>query len=172
MQALEPTIYVATSPTDIEDVRRLFVDYAKSLGWDLTQPGRFRDEIENLPGPYAAPQGALLLARVDGKPAGALGLQPVPEDVRALGVGAEHFGELKRLYVEPEFRQHGIGRELMQRSEREARARGYKSLVLTTSAEMMPLAQGLYDSLGYRTTETYRTDMPYPGIRWLRLDLE
>jgi hypothetical protein len=36
---------------------------------------------------------------------------------------------------------------------------------------MMPLAQGLYDSLGYATTDTYRTDMPYPGIRWLRLDL-
>ena len=59
----------------------------------------------------------------------------------------------------------------MKRSEEEARARGYRSLVLTTSAEMMPLAQGLYDSLGYETTDTYRTDMPYPGIRWLRLDL-
>ena len=149
----------------------LFLEYADSLGWDLTQGGRFAAEIRDLPGPYAQPAGTLLLAYIERDAAGVVGLQPVPEDARALGVEAEHFGELKRLYVRPEYRRHGIGRALMKRSEDEARARGYQSIVLTTSAEMMPLAQGLYDSLGYEMTETYRNDMPYPGIRWLRLDL-
>ena len=165
------TIVEAMSSAEIEDVRTLFVEYANSLGWDLTQGGRFADEILNLPGPYAQPAGSLLLACLDGQPAGAVGLQPVPEDVRASGAGAQDFGELKRLYVRPEYRRHGVGRALMKQSEDAARARGYTALVLTTSAEWMPLAQGLYDSLDYRTTETYRTDMPYPGIRWLRLDL-
>jgi putative acetyltransferase len=171
VQTADPTIVEATSSTDQEDVRALFLEYANSLGWDLSQGGRFADEIQNLPGPYAQPAGALLLARVGDRAAGVVGLQPVPEDARELGVGAEHFGELKRLYVRPEYRRHGVGRALMKHSEYAARVRGYRSLVLTTSAEMMPLAQGLYDSLGYRTTETYRNDMPYPGIRWLRLDL-
>jgi ribosomal protein S18 acetylase RimI-like enzyme len=171
VQIGDPTIVEATSPTDLEDVRTLFLEYANSLGWDLSQGGRFADEIQNLPGPYAQPAGALLLARIGDCAAGVVGLQPVPEDARALGVGAEHFGELKRLYVRPEYRRHGVGRALMRQSEDAARARGYRSLVLTTSAEMMPLAQGLYDSLGYETTETYRNDMPYPNIRWLRLDL-
>ena len=94
------TISEAVSADDLEDVRRLFLEYADSLGWDLTQGGRFADEIQNLPGPYAQPAGTLLLARVDGQPAGAIGLQPVPEDVRASAI-AEHFGELKRLYVQP-----------------------------------------------------------------------
>lgn len=165
------TITEATSHGDVEGVRALFLEYATSLGWDLSQGGRFADEIANLPGPYAAPAGALLLARVDGEAAGALGLQPVPQDVMAAGTGAEHFGELKRLYVRPGYRKGGVGRALMARSEEAARQRGYRALVLTTSAEMMPLAQHLYESLGYRTTDTYRTDMPYPGIRWLRLDL-
>jgi putative acetyltransferase len=171
VQSADLIIVQATSPADLEDVRRLFLDYANSLGWDLTQGGRFADEIGNLPGPYAQPAGTLLLARIGGEAAAVLGLQPVPGDAMVRGVGAEHFGELKRLYVRPQYRRHGIGRALMKRSEDEARARGYCSLVLTTSAEMMPLAQALYDSLGYSTTETYRTDMPYPGIRWLRLDL-
>lgn len=167
----EPTITLATSAEDLEDVRTLFLEYAHSLGWDLTQGGRLAEEIENVPGPYRPPSGCLLLARVEDRAAGVLGLQAVPEDARVLGVGAEHFGELKRLYVRPEYRRHGIARALMKRAEDEARARGYRSLVLTTSAEMMPLAQDLYDALGYQTTETYRTDMPWPGIRWLRLDL-
>lgn len=165
------TIDNALSEAAIEQVRELFVEYAASLGWDLSQGGRFAEEIESLPGPYTPPAGTLLLASVDGDPAGALGLQPVPEDVRAFGTGAEHFGELKRLYVRPSYRRLGIGRSLMRRAEVEAREHGYRALVLTTSAEMMPLAQGLYDSLGYATTETYRTDLPYPGIRWLRLDV-
>jgi hypothetical protein len=43
--------------------------------------------------------------------------------------------------------------------------------VLTTNAEMFPLAQGLYESLGYVEWQPYRDDMPYPDIRWMMLEL-
>ena len=59
----------------------------------------------------------------------------------------------------------------MRRAETEALARGYDGLVLTTSAEMMPLAQHFYEALGYAETAPYRDDMPYPNIRWMRKDL-
>lgn len=158
------------SAEDIQAARDLFTEYALSLGWDLeADHGHFAAEIRELPGPYSPPAGSLLLACVDDVPAGALGLQPVPEQARIEGIGAERFGELKRLYVRPQFRRLGIGRALLRRAEDEARARGYDRLVLTTSAEMMPLAQGLYESLGYREMQPYRNDMPYPQIRWMEL---
>lgn len=158
-------------PHDIEAVRRLFISYAGDLNWDLSAGGRFAEEIENLPGPYTPPAGALLLARVGDRPAGVLGLQPVPAEARVPGIGAERFGELKRLFVCPDYRRLGIARGLMKRAEDEARARGYTALVLTTSAEMMPFAQGLYAALGYLPTEPYRDDLVFPNLLWLKLDL-
>ncbi len=162
-----PRITQATTAEQIDAVRNLFCEYAASLGWDLTD-SRVAHEVESLPGPYSPPAGSLMVAYVGDSAAGALGLQPVPEGCRIDGVGAENAGELKRLFVAPQFRRFGVGRALMLRAETEARARGYDSLVLTTSAEMMPLAQGLYESLGYGEFEPYRDDMPWPEIRWMR----
>jgi putative acetyltransferase len=168
--ATDISVIDAATTGEVETVRQLFIEYAADLGWDLSS-SRFAEEIETLPGPYAPPRGALLLALASGDPAGALGLQAVPEDVRIPGSGAERFGELKRLFVRPEYRRLGAGRALMERAEAEARERGYDALALTTSAEMMPLAQHLYEELGYQETAPYRDDMPYPSIRWMRLDL-
>ena len=164
-------IIEASNPGEFAAASRLFLEYAESLGWDLSSGGRFADEIREPPGPYAPPRGALLLAYVGDEPAGVLGLQSVPIDAMIPGVGAERFGELKRLYVSPAHRSRGIGTALMLRAEDEARERCYSALVLTTSAEMMPLAQRLYESLGYKPTEAYRDDMPWPSIRWMRKDL-
>ena len=33
---------------------------------------------------------------------------------------------------------------------------------------MMPLAQGLYEALGYAEFRPYRNDMPWPDLRWMR----
>lgn len=164
-------IVEAARPEEVNAARVLFREYGGSLGWREGAGSWLDDEIAALPGPYGPPRGELLLAYVGNEPAGAVGLQEVPEEARIPGTGAERFGEIKRLYVRPGFRLRGIGRALMERSAAEARARDYEALVLTTSAEMMPLAQSLYESLGYLPTEPYRNDMPWPGIRWLRLDL-
>lgn len=163
-------IVVATTPAEIEDARTLFGEYAMSLGWDLSA-GWIASEIAALPGPYSPPSGSLMVAYVSGEPAGALGLQPVPETARIPGAGVETAGELKRMFVRPAVRGTGIGRALAKRAEEEGRRRAYDSLVLTTNAEMFPLAQGLYESLGYVEWQPYRDDMPYPGIRWMRLEL-
>ena len=163
-------IVEATTPDEIDTVSVLFGEYASSLGWDLSA-GWIADEIAALPGPYAPPRGSLLLAYVGGEPAGALGVQPVSEAARIEGVGAETAGELKRMFVRPRFRGAGVGRALAKRAEDEGLRLGYDALVLTTNAEMFPLAQGLYESLGYVEMEPYRDDMPYPDIRWMRLAL-
>ena len=165
------TIAEARTAEEFADVRSLFLEYADELGWDLDSTSMFAAEIDGLPGPYAPPDGVLLVARVGSDIVGVLGLQPVPPEARAPGVGAEGFAELKRLYVRPRWRRLGVARALMRRAESEACARGYRALVLTTSAELMPLAQSLYDSLGYFETDPYRIVLPWPDLRWLRLDI-
>jgi putative acetyltransferase len=170
MQPPALRIIEAASPGHIDTARRLFGEYASSLGWDLSD-SRIAHEMARLPGSFAPPNGSLMLAYVGDEPAGVLGLQPVPEPCRVGGTGADRAGELKRLFVRPEFRRYGVARALMQRAEAEAHARGYDGLVLTTNAEMMPLAQPLYDSLGYVETVPYRDDMLWPDLLWMRKEL-
>jgi GNAT superfamily N-acetyltransferase len=112
-----------------------------------------------------------MVAYVGGDPAGVLGLQSVPQNARFEHMDVTRSGELKRLFVRPDHRRSGVGRELMLRAEDEARERGYNALLLTTNAETMSLAQPLYDSLGYVETTPYRSDMVWPDIRWMRKDL-
>lgn len=167
-----PQVHIvqASAPHELEDARTLLGEYATSLGWDLTS-GWIAEELATVPGSYAPPAGALLVAYVGDQPAGVLGVQLVPPHVRFGHVDVTCSGELKRLFVRPEYRKSGVGRALMARAEDEARARGYTALLLTTNAEMMPLAQHLYDSLGYVETAPYRSDMVWPDIRWMRKDL-
>ena len=46
----------AHSTADFENARKLFIDYAESLGFSLSFQG-FKDELEHIPGKYAAPEG-------------------------------------------------------------------------------------------------------------------
>jgi putative acetyltransferase len=58
---------------DLDAVRTLFAEYAASLGFSLGYQG-FEAELAGLPGKYAPPDGALLLAKVDGAAAGVVAL--------------------------------------------------------------------------------------------------
>ena len=84
----------ATTNADLDAVRRLFRAYAESLDFDLCFQD-FEHELDRLPGPYAAPDGRILLADVDGEPVGVVAVQPLDDD----GVC-----EMKRLYVDPAHR--------------------------------------------------------------------
>ena len=80
----------------------------------------------------------------DGRLVGCAGLRP-------LGGGAV---ELKRMYIAPEARGHGLGRGFLDGLEAEARRRGYTRVRLDTG-EPMPEAQALYRSAGYREIPDY-----------------
>lgn len=139
-----PTIRRATSEDDLEAVRRLFRAYVDSLDFDLD----FQDvdrELEALPGPYAPPEGTILLAEVGDTPVGVVALQPLDED----GVC-----EMKRLYVRPAHRGRGIGRALGRAILDAARELGYDVMRLDTVASMTA-ARRLYRSLGFEERSAY-----------------
>lgn len=58
------------------------------------------------------------------------------------------------LYVVPEARGWGIGRALMERTQRFARESGAKRVELSTARDNRP-AQALYESLGYQRDEAF-----------------
>src|SRR3989304_5186894 len=89
---------VVIAGADLEEVRRLFGEYAQWVAIDLSFQG-FADEVAELPGEYAAPHGTLLLCTGDKAGAGCVAVRP-----RAAGVC-----EMKRLYVRTAFQGRGCG---------------------------------------------------------------
>jgi hypothetical protein len=73
-------LFAPTEPSALQDTRDIFREYAASLSVDLDFQD-FSTELATLPGDYAPPRGAMLLARVDNTIAGccAHGQQRLPE---------------------------------------------------------------------------------------------
>ena len=149
---------LATTEPELAAVRHLFRQYAASLQIDLCFQN-FEHELATLPGAYASPGGALFLCRVDDIPAGCIGLRPFFDSV----------GELKRLFVIPEFRGRGLGRSLISAAINAAGKIGYESLVLDTLATM-ERAIALYQSFGFQPSAAYYPN-PLPGVLYFRLRL-
>jgi GNAT superfamily N-acetyltransferase len=152
-------ILPARTADEIAAVKSLFLEYATSLGFSLCFQG-FDRELAELPGAYAPPEGRLYLALVDGEAAGCIGLRPLQADGRC---------EMKRLYLRPKSRGLGLGRRLAKLIVAEARAIGYRRLVLDT-LEPMKEARALYASLGFREIPAYYHN-PIPGTLYAELDL-
>ncbi|GAB4288017.1 MAG: hypothetical protein Kow0067_13490 [Coriobacteriia bacterium] len=138
-------ILTAETPADLEAVRELFVEYHEWLG-AVVCSRRLAEEIASLPGPYAAPEGRLLLAKSGaGDVAGVVGVRPHHADAC----------EMKRLYVRPAARGHGLGRALAEEAIEVARDLGYRRVLLTTLPDTMRGALALYVRLGFRQTDAF-----------------
>ena len=140
-------------------VRQFFRNYAGWLGVDLSFQ-KFDEEMASLPGAYAPPDGRLFYAENNGQPAGCVGVRRFSEGVC----------EMKRLYVEPEQRGFGIGRDLALAAIKSAKQLGYRKILLDTLPAMR-IAVKLYRELGFHDAPAYYPT-PVEGTMFLALDLD
>jgi len=144
---------------DIDTVVELFREYAAGLDIDLGYQD-FEEELESLPGAYAPPKGALLLAEIDAKPVGCVAVR---------GLHATNFCEMKRLYVRSTARGTGAGRALAEAAVAEGRRMAYAGMRLDTLSTMKT-ALSLYRALGFKEIAAYY-ETPIAGTVFMYKDL-
>jgi ribosomal protein S18 acetylase RimI-like enzyme len=163
MPAADIHLLTPDSPEALDTTRAVFCEYAQALGVDLCFQN-FEAELAELPGDYAAPQGALLLAYVGTELAGCGALRPL------VGTDYANACEMKRLYVRPPFRRYGLGRALAQALLDAACQAGYTTVLLDTLDDM-EAARELYASLGFQDIAPYYYN-PLPGSHYLKAELD
>jgi len=156
----EARIVEAAGAESIALMRALFLEYAESLDFALCFEG-FEVELDGLPGEYAAPGGRLLLAMAGDDAAGCVGLCPLP---------AAGTCEIRRLYVRPAFRGHGLERVLADAAIAAARDMGYRRVQLHTLPETMAKAMEIYRRAGFTEIAPYQA-VPVAGAVYFALDL-
>ena len=156
--ASAPQIVHACSAAHLDAIRELFTEYSRALNVDLCFQG-FAQELAELPGRYAPPDGRLFLLVEGGLNAGCVSLRKISDGVC----------EMKRLYLRREFRRKGAGRVLAKASIDAAREIGYQRMRLDTLPSMKEAIE-LYRSLGFREIEPYY-DNTSAGTIFLELNL-
>jgi putative acetyltransferase len=134
----------AKSPEEIRSTRELFQEYASWVEISLCFQN-FDKEVAELPGDYAPPSGRLFLVVEGDAVMGCVALRKIGDRV----------GEMKRLYVRPEFRGRGLGRTLTEKLIAEARQIGYARLRLDTLPGKMDQAIAMYRSFGFQEIAPY-----------------
>ena len=164
MNKRSPNVQLATpaSTEELQYVRDLFAEYARTLGVDLCFQN-FEAELSALPGDYGSPRGGLLIALVDGLPAGCCALRALD------GVDYANACEMKRLFVRPGFRGLGLGRKLVESTLEMARLAAYDCVLLDTLDDM-EAARALYEELGFEEIPPYYYN-PIAGTHYLKADL-
>ncbi len=155
-------IVTPRTANELDALRDIFREYAASLKVDLCFQG-FDQELATLPGEYAEPRGALLMATVDGAVAGCCALRPMDT------VDYPNACEMKRLYVRPAFRGLGLGRQLADAIMDAARIAGYDDVLLDTLDDM-EAARTLYEDLGFEEIPPYYHN-PIAGAHYLKATL-
>ena len=140
----EMVMIVQASDGDIQEIRILFEEYAKSLGVGLGFQD-FESELAGLPGAYGSPGGCLLLATDGARSVGCVGVRPLADGVC----------EMKRLYVRPEARGQAVGRRLVEGAIAFARRTGYRTMRLDTCRD--DRRTGAYRQMGFRESRLTAT---------------
>jgi len=143
---------------DIPQIRDMLQEYVAWIGLDLAFQ-EIDDELAGLPGDYAPPRGALLVAAEGTVLVGMIALRPIDDRIC----------EMKRLFVRPQARGRGLARKLVDGILSEARRLKYDEIRLDT-LPMMGDAQNLYVAMGFADIDAYY-ETPIAGTRFMALRL-
>ena len=146
-------------------IRELFTEYTKLIidqdrrYHEFLMMQNYEDELLHPEQKYRPPTGRLYLAYCDQALAGCIALRQLDE-TRC---------EMKRLYVRPGFRKQHIGSILVRRIINDAKAIGYKHLLLDTFP-FLDVAVRMYERMGFRYIPRYN-DSPMDSTIYMQLDL-
>jgi hypothetical protein len=148
----------AREEEDIAAARQLMSEYGDHLANNPSGAAsicltNYEQELECLPEGYAT----ILLAKSDGNEAGCVALREISRDEQAC--------EMKRLWVNSNFRGLGLGRKLIEEALAWASRGGYQAMYLDTVPAAMPEAGRLYASLGFIPVQRYN-DNPVAGVEF------
>ena len=149
---MDSTVVIEPAYNALSDVRALFEAYTAML---VTHDPAFQIYLDIQH--YA--DGRLYLARVDGRAAGCIALRRLDGE-RC---------EMKRLYVQPQYRGRGLARQLIRRITEDARQIGYRCMLLDT-LPVLEDAVRLYRQLGFYEIPCYN-DSPVESTLFFQLDL-
>jgi len=142
----------AKLPNDVDNIKQLWTDYL-TWGNDKMQllhgvhphnPSEAVEQDIKMIAKFLPPNGRLILAFVDEKACGIGCLKSINSTI----------GEIKRMYVDPSFRNIGAGRAILQSLLTAAKEAGYKKVRLD-SPKFMEAAHVLYRSVGFKDIPVY-----------------
>ena len=151
-------IQIAENSADFATGKRLFLEYAQSLDFNLCFQN-FEQELADIQEQYGIPNGCLLLVKNDGETVGCAGVRRWQSDI----------AELKRMYLKPQTRGLGLGKKMLEAALENARQLGYRSIRLDT-LPTMETAIALYREFGFADIPPYR-DNPFEGTIYLEKTL-
>ncbi|MDP9407360.1 MAG: GNAT family N-acetyltransferase [Actinomycetota bacterium] len=134
------SVEIRSTRLDDPVAARLIDDLQADLTVRYGEPDPVQTHVQD----FWPPRGIFLVAWLDGRPVGCVGLKEVDTGV----------AELKRLYVAPSARGAGVARALLAAVEEHARGAGARAIRLITG-EAQPEAVALYASAGWRRGELF-----------------
>jgi putative acetyltransferase len=134
-------IEVRDEPLDSPVAQELIAELNAELSRDYKPEERFHSLAAE---EVAEGAGAFVVAWLNGEPAGCGAVRLLPED----GPRGASAAELKRMYVRPAYRGHGLSRRILSELEARAAALGATRVVLETGV-YQPAAIALYESASY-----------------------
>ncbi|HTW47794.1 MAG TPA: GNAT family N-acetyltransferase [Acidobacteriaceae bacterium] len=176
MTAIRPARF-GGADDDASLVRTLMREYAAflnaSVGGEHICVESLEAELARLPGEYADPDGAVLLAFEGDDPAGCVALKPLHI---SSAPPCERACEMKRLWVRAAFQGRQIGRRLAEAVVDAASERGYTAMYLDTMPRSMQAAWSLYRAMDFIPVERYNQNptlrrIDALQIAWLRREL-
>lgn len=142
---------VTFEPASIDDpeVLALFDPFIREADGPLDMDLDIEAEIAaGPPRDLTPPGGVLLIARVDGEPAGLGGVRHLETDV----------AEVKSMYLDPAHRGRGLARRLLSELEQIAHRHDCRATRLDTS-DYLTSAVALYRAAGYREVPSYNANL-------------
>jgi len=143
---------------EINGAKRLIIEYLKWLNKDLSYQN-INNEIDNFPEKYKEPDGAFIVAKFNDSIIGCVGIWKIEEKIC----------EMKRLYVDDNYKGNGIGKILVKKIIEEAKNKNYNKMRLDT-INTMETALRIYCNNGFYKINQYNNN-PWENIVYLEKKL-